>query len=168
MRARRSRTGVLRLRRLRLEERCRPVAPEGALAATPLTRIRCREFQPVSIRKLDNGNYRVDFPVEISGWVKFNNIEGPAGHTIDVSFLSNQYSGENHYTFAGNGPENYSPRFNWFVFSGIEIRNWPGELKASQVTAQAVNTYIAESATFETSNELFQQDQYHLEKKSDR
>ena len=41
------------------------------------------------------------------------------------------------------------------MFSGVEIRNWPGELKAEQLTAQAVNTYIEASATFETSNQLF-------------
>lgn len=131
-------------------------APEGDLVAHTAYPDKVTErIEPVSIRKLDNGNYSVDFGVEISGWVRFNNIEGPAGHTFDVTFNGNQYSGENHYTFAGKGPENYAPRFNWFVFSGIEIKNWPGELKASHLTAEAVNTYIEEAATFETSNPLF-------------
>ncbi|HZY81157.1 MAG TPA: family 78 glycoside hydrolase catalytic domain [Cyclobacteriaceae bacterium] len=131
-------------------------APEGDLVAHTAYPDKITErIQPVSVRKLDNGNYAVDFGVEISGWVKFNNIEGPAGHTIDITFTSNTYSGENHYTFAGNGPENYAPRFNWFVFSGVEIKNWPGELKASHVTAEAVNTYVDVAATFETSNKLF-------------
>jgi alpha-L-rhamnosidase len=131
-------------------------APEGDLVAhTSYPDKVTEQIQPVSIRKLDNGNYQVDFGVEISGWVRFNNMEGPGGHTIDVSFKSNQFSGENHYTFAGKGPENYAPRFNWFVFSGIEIKNWPGELKESHLTAEAVNTYVEEAATFETSNKLF-------------
>lgn len=131
-------------------------APEGDLVAHTSHPDKVTEqLQPVSIQKLENGNYKVDFGVEISGWVRFNNIEGPAGHTIDISFNSNLYSGDNHYTFAGKGPENYAPRFNWFVFSGIEIKNWPGELKASHVTAEAVNTYIDVSATFETANPLF-------------
>lgn len=131
-------------------------APEGDLVAhTAYPDKVTGQLQPVSIRRLDNGNYQVDFGLEISGWVRLNNIEGPAGHTIHIAFNGNQFSGENRYTFAGNGPENYAPRFNWFVFSGIEISNWPGELKASHLTAEAVNTYIKEAATFETSNPLF-------------
>ena len=35
------------------------------------------------------------------------------------------------------------------------MTNWPGELKAEQVRSQAVNTYIDATATFETSNQLF-------------
>lgn len=97
----------------------------------------------------------MDFGVEISGWVKLNNVEGPAGHKINITFNANQFSGENSYIFRGDGPETYAPRFNWFVFSGIEIKNWPGELKPEHLTAQAVNTYVEQSATFETSNQLF-------------
>ena len=37
-------------------------------------------------------------------------------------------------------------RFNWFVFSAVEISNWPGELKPEMLTAEAVNTYIEEYA----------------------
>jgi alpha-L-rhamnosidase len=131
-------------------------SPEGELVAHTAQPDKVTEqLQPISIQKLENGNYKVDFGVEISGWVRFNNIEGPAGHTIEISFNGNEFSGENRYTFAGKGPENYAPRFNWFVFSAIEIKNWPGELIESQLTAEAVNTYIEESATFETSNKLF-------------
>ncbi len=35
--------------------------------------------------------------------------------------------------------------------------NWPGELRAEHLSAEAVNTYIEPSATFQTSNELFNQ-----------
>jgi len=112
-------------------------------------------IEPVSIEKLDDGCYYVDFGVEISGWVRLNNVEGPAGHKIEITPRANLRSGENSYVFRGEGPESYAPRFNWFVFSGVEISNWPGELKPEHLTAEAVNTYIEPSATFETSNELF-------------
>ncbi|KAF0233717.1 MAG: hypothetical protein FD181_3771, partial [Prolixibacteraceae bacterium] len=82
------------------------------------------QLQPVKIEKLENGNYFVDFGKEISGWVRLNNVSAPAGHQIDISFNSNLYSGDNTYIFKGEGPENYAPRFNWFVFSGVEIKNW--------------------------------------------
>jgi alpha-L-rhamnosidase len=131
-------------------------APFGKLVAHTAHPDRVtEELEPVSIEKLGEGHYQVDFGVEISGWVKLNGVEGPAGHTITITPNSNQYSGTNEYTFRGEGPESYSPRFNWFVFSGVEITNWPGELKAEQLTAQAVNTHIEASATFETSNQLF-------------
>jgi alpha-L-rhamnosidase len=112
-------------------------------------------IEPVSIEKLDEGHYKVDFGVEISGWVRLNGVEGPAGHTIGIKPNANLYSGENSYTFSGEGPENYAPRFNWFVFSGVEITNWPGELRSEHLTAEAVNTFIEPTAHFETSNELF-------------
>lgn len=131
-------------------------APEGELAAQTAYPDKVTEqLKPVSIQKLENGNYKVDFGVEVSGWVRLNNVQGPEGHTIDITFNGNQFSGENHYTFAGKGLENYAPRFNWFVFSAVEIKNWPGELKPENITSEAVNTYVEESATFETSNKLF-------------
>ncbi len=112
-------------------------------------------IEPVSIEKLAEGHFKVDFGVEISGWVRLNEVEGPEGHTIRIIPKANLYSGENSYTFRGEGPEDYAPRFNWFVFSSVEITNWPGELMPEHLTAEAVNTYIEPTAHFETSNELF-------------
>ncbi|MDT0647990.1 family 78 glycoside hydrolase catalytic domain [Zunongwangia sp. F260] len=131
-------------------------APEGQLVAHTANPDKVMErIEPISIVKTGEGNYTVDFGVEISGWVRLNNVEGPAGHKIDISFISNQYSGENSYIFKGNGLETYAPRFNWFVFSAVEITNWPVELKAEHLTAEAVYTYVEESADFSTSNQLF-------------
>ncbi len=130
-------------------------APEGNLVAHTAHPDKVTEqIKPVSIEKLENGNYKVDFGVEISGWVRLNNVTGPAGHQIEIAFNGNEYSGDNTYIFRGDGVENYAPRFNWFVFSGIEIKNWPGDLKAENLTAEAVNTYVERSSTFETSNQL--------------
>jgi len=110
---------------------------------------------PVSIEKLGAGHYFVDFGVEISGWVRLHNVEGPEGHRIKLQFNGNLYSGDNSYICNGKGPETYAPRFNWFVFSGVEITNWPGELTPEHLTAEAVNTSIEQTAKFETSNSLF-------------
>ncbi|MEN8157152.1 MAG: family 78 glycoside hydrolase catalytic domain, partial [Bacteroidota bacterium] len=131
-------------------------APEGKLVAHTVLPDRVTEqIQPLSIKKMENGNYYVDFGVEISGWVRLNRVEGPEGHKIKITFDSNEYSGENTYIFGGKGPESYAPRFNWFVFSGVEIADWPGELKPEHLTAEAVNTDVEISATFHTSNPLF-------------
>lgn len=131
-------------------------APLGKLVAqtSPADKV-MEQLQPVKIEKLANGNYKVDFGKEISGWVRLENVTAPAGHRIDIAFNSNLYSGDNTYIFSGNGLENYAPRFNWFVFSGIEIKNWYGELKPENITAESVYTDVPESAEFETSNTLF-------------
>jgi alpha-L-rhamnosidase len=131
-------------------------APEGKLVAhTAYTDKVTKRLQPIKIVKTDSGTYKVDFAEEISGWLRLNDVEGPEGHKVQVKFNGNLYSGDNSYIFKGKGKENYAPRFNWFVFSGVEIFNWPGELKPEHLTAEAVNTHIDETATFETSNQLF-------------
>ncbi len=130
--------------------------PFGKLVAhTAHTDQVTERIAPVSIEMLGEGHYQVDFGVEISGWVRLNGVEGPEGHTIQIMPNANLFSGENSYTFRGEGPEDYAPRFNWFVFSGVEITNWPGELKPGHLTAEAVNTFVEPAARFETSNELF-------------
>ena len=130
-------------------------APEGKLVAHTANTDKVTErLQPITIKKISDGNFKVDFGVEISGWVKLKNINGPKGHKIDISFNSNLYSGDNSYVLNGKRNESYAPRFNWFVFSGVEIHNWPGELTKENIIAEMVNTQIDESATFNTSNEL--------------
>lgn len=131
-------------------------APEGKLVAHTAYPDRVMErISPRSIKKLENGNYFVDFGEEVSGWVRLNNVTGPAGHKIEIKYNSNIFSGDNSYIFKGDGPENYAARFNWFIFSSVEISNWPGELKPEMLTAEVVYTYVEESAVFETSNTLF-------------
>ncbi len=131
-------------------------APEGNLVAHTAYPDRVMErISPRSIRKFENGNYFVDFGEEVSGWLRLNNVTGPAGHKIEIKYNSNIFSGDNSYVFRGEGPENYAARFNWFIFSSVEISNWPGDLKPEMLTAEVVYTYVEESSVFETSNPLF-------------
>jgi len=133
-------------------------APEGDLVAhTSYPDKIIEDFKPVDIKKVADGHYQVDFGVEISGWVRFAEINGEEGDEISVSFNGNLYSGENRYICSGETEKNYAPRFNWFVFSGVEIRNWPGELTVEDVTAEAVNTYIEDASEFSSSNPLFEE-----------
>ena len=133
-------------------------APEGKLVAhTAYTDKVVETLAPVWIEKMYDGRYLVDFGVEVSGWIRLKNVEGPAGHKVEIRYLSSSYSGDNSYIFKGQGKENYAARFNWFVFRQVEILNWPGELRPEQIVAEVVNTYVKESATLETSNPLFDQ-----------
>ena len=131
-------------------------APEGKLVTqtSESDKVTLR-IPPRSIEKTKEGNYKVDFGVEISGRLRLNHISGPAGQKIEIKYLCNTYSGDNSYICKGGGDESYASRFNWFVFSAVEILNWPGELKPEDITAEAVNTDVEESAKFETSNSLF-------------
>ncbi|MDF1576220.1 MAG: alpha-L-rhamnosidase N-terminal domain-containing protein [Bacteroidales bacterium] len=130
--------------------------PEGRLVAHTAHPDQVTErLAPVSVEKLGEGHYFVDFGVEISGWVRLIDVKAPIGHQVEIIPKANLYSGKNTYIFGEDGLKTYAPRFNWFVFSGLEIKNWPGELKPEQLVAEAVNTYIEPSATFESSNGLF-------------
>ncbi len=98
-------------------------APEGKLVAQTAHPDKVVErLKPIRIEKMYNGNYRVDFGVEVSGWVKLSNVESPAGHKIEIKYLGNNFSGDNSYIFSGKGKENYAARFNWFVFTILRYK----------------------------------------------
>ncbi len=132
-------------------------APFGKLVAHTAPADKVVEcLKPIRIEKMYNGNYIVDFGEEVSGWVRLNNIEGPAGYKIEIKYLSNTYSGDNSYIFSGDKEKkSYAARFNWFIFREVEIVNWPGVLSPEQITAEVVNTSVEKSADFETSNSMF-------------
>ncbi|MBK6817367.1 MAG: family 78 glycoside hydrolase catalytic domain [Saprospiraceae bacterium] len=132
--------------------------PFGRLVAhtSPTDKI-TKTYQPLKIEKLSNGHYKVDFAEEISGWVRLKNVTAPTGHQIKITFNANVYSGDNTFTFNGQKNQTYAPRFNWFVFSGVDIENWYGELLPENIQAEAINTDVKENAVFETSNPLFNQ-----------
>jgi len=131
-------------------------APYGKLAAHTAHPDKVVErIKPVRIEQMYNGNWLVDFGEEVSGWVRFDGIEGPEGHKIEIKYLCNTYSGDNSYVFSGNGKEDYAARFNWFIFRQVEVVNFQGVLAPEQITAEVVNTQVEKSAGFETSNPMF-------------
>jgi len=133
-------------------------APEGKMKAhmSPADRVMER-LKPVEIETLEDGKYRVDFGQEISGWLHLLNVEGEAGHKIDIKYICESPVGDNSYTLKGGGPESYAARFTWFVFREVEISNWPGELKPEQLVAEAVYSDVETTGEFECSNDLFNQ-----------
>lgn len=136
------------------------IPPEGKMKAHMAETDRVMErLEPVAIHKIEEGHYMVDFGQEISGWLHISGVEGEAGHKIDIRYISNdsirETSGSNSYILKGNGPESYAARFTWFVFRYAELTNWPGELNAGQLKAEAVYTNVATTGKFETSSSLF-------------
>ncbi len=131
-------------------------APRGHMKAhmSPTDKV-MEVLQPKEVTSLGEGHYRIDFGEEISGWLNMQDVIGPEGHTIEISYISESMMGDNTWTLKGGGPESYVPRFTWFVFREVEIRNWPGELDERQVTAEAVYSDVETTGEFETSNPLF-------------
>lgn len=130
-------------------------APIGKLTAhtSPTDKI-CEVLKPVSLTRNEKGEYEVDFGKEISGWIRIKDMRGKAGQKMSVKYISESPLGREEYTFSGQGPESYAPRFTWYVFSKAVISGL-GELKADQLQAEAVNTDVPVCAEFHTSNELF-------------
>jgi len=113
------------------------------------------QLKPVSVIKNADNTYHVDFGEEISGWVRILNVQGDSGRVIDFDYICESPVGDNTYTLKGGGPESYAARFTWFVFRKVVIKNWPGNLSADQIIAEAVYTDVETTGNFETSNTLF-------------
>lgn len=130
--------------------------PEGLMKAhmSPTDKV-MEKIKPVSIIKNADGKYYVDFGQEISGWLRISGVKGPAGRVIDFDYICESPVGDNTYTLNGTGNESYAARFTWFVFRQVVVNNWPGNLSADQITAEAVYTNVETTAKFETSNPLF-------------
>ncbi len=130
-------------------------APEGDLVAQfgPSDRVTAT-YSPVSIEKIDStGVFRVSFPEEISGWVALKDLKLREGQNVTVGYINESLPACTVYTAKGSGSESYHPRFEWYVFSQVEIAGLD-ELEPSQIEAQAVNSDVAQSTRFETSNTL--------------
>lgn len=130
--------------------------PEGKMKAhiSPTDKV-MEELKPVTIIKNRDGKFYVDFGEEISGWIRINNVQGDSGRVINFDYICESSVGTNSYTLKGGGPESYAARFTWFVFRQVVVSNWPGDLTADQITAEAVYTDVPTTGKFETSNSLF-------------
>ena len=132
-------------------------APCGKLIPQngPADRITER-YHPVSIKKQENGSFKIKFPVEVSGWVALKNIQAKEGQKIEIKYISESGNGANTYIAKGSGNESYHARFTWFVFSEVEIHGLDN-LTSEQIEAHLVCSDVEEAGSFRTSNDLFNQ-----------
>lgn len=129
--------------------------PSGQMSAmtSPADKI-TQVLTPVSLKKLGDKKYEVDFGKEIAGWIHFHHLKGIKNDTLRADFVCECVEGAERYIFNGSGDEEYRPYFTWYVFSKAVISGIDN-LKASQLTAEAVNTDVPLMAQFKTSNPLF-------------
>ena len=129
--------------------------PKGQLTAQTSPGDKTTEvLHPVSLKKLTDGRYEVDFGKEIAGWIHFKDVTGQKGDTLRVNYVCESPQGTQNYVFKGDGHESYAPRFTWFAFSKAIISGVK-DLTENQLQAEAVNTDVPISAYFHTSNPLF-------------
>jgi len=132
-------------------------APDGKLCEMDGAPDRIIEvLKPYSIKKLENGNWEVDFNDYVSGWVRLKNFQLPEGAEVELEFpTESPGNGVYKYISDGSAVKEYAPRFCWWVFYKVIVKGWQGELKASNIQAEVVHSYVPVNAHFACSNELF-------------
>jgi alpha-L-rhamnosidase len=132
-------------------------------------------FKPRSVSKNAQGEIIIDFGQNLVGWIILK-LNGNAGHKVTIHHAEvldkhgNFYT-ENlraadqviEYTLTGGGEEVYEPRFSFFGFRYVRIRNFPGDLKPEQLQAVALYSDMKPTGKFLTSNKLINQLQHNIE-----
>ena len=128
-------------------------APTGELTpqSSPSDKVTAT-YKPLAFTPTPNGTWIVEFPEEISGWIRFNGVRAHKGDTIKVKYFCESPLGVHQYISDGK-PAYYNPRFTWYVFSKAEISG-AQDLLPSQIVAEAVNTDVPEISRFSSSDSL--------------
>ena len=133
-------------------------APDGELVPfDPAIADRIVEvLKPRSITRLGDGSWEVDFGDYVTGWVRIHGLNAPEGTEVEMEFPI-EVDGNGTYKYISNGSRDadYAPRFVWWTFRKAIVKGWPGELKASNLTAEVVHTDLPVTGHFECSNPLF-------------
>lgn len=132
-------------------------APDGKLCGhvSPTDKVMGR-FSPISLEKIGYCTWEVEYPVEISGWIRFADIKMNCGDTLEVKYVSDQWVGLHRYIAKDDKPINHTPRFNWYVFSKAIISG-VAELKPENLIAEAVNSDVKSIAHFQSSDTTLNQ-----------
>ena len=125
---------------------------------------RTEELAPVEIFTTDSGSTVVDFGQNIAGWVRLQ-LEGPAGTEVTVRHAEVLVDGVPDYatlrvaeatdTFvlAGDGVEEFEPRFTFHGFRYAELDGLPSELDTNRIRATVVHSDMDRTGWFECSDE---------------
>jgi len=131
-------------------------APTGKLSAhTSEGDVIYDILKPVSIQKLEDGSYDVDFGVEITGWVRLMNFKAEKGSTVTMTFENDQIINHNRYIADGTLVKEYAPRFTFFTFSKVNVAGL-SDLTAANLQAEWVCTNLKQNSEFSSSNTLFE------------
>jgi alpha-L-rhamnosidase len=139
------------------------VAPEGPP-------VRCiEEVLPISIVTTPSGAHVIDLGQNLVGRLRIR-VSGAAGDTVTIRTAEVMQHGELYtrplrdakstdvYTLAGEGVEEWEPRFTIHGFRFAEITGWPGDIEAAvadgDIVARVYHTDLERTGWFESSNDL--------------
>jgi alpha-L-rhamnosidase len=119
---------------------------------------------PVSVEAVAGNRIRLDFGQNIAGKLRIR-VAGPAGHTVTLHHAEVLEDGllgvrplrtavsVDRYTLAGDGPEEWTPRFTLHGFRYAELENWPGGIETVDVDALVVHTDMERTGWFDSSHQ---------------
>jgi alpha-L-rhamnosidase len=135
-----------------------------AEATTPPIR-RIEELAPQAIWKSSAGTTVVDFGQNLAGWARLR-LDGPRGTIVTIRHSEVLVDGVPDYTtlrtaeatdryiLAGNGPQEFEPRFTYHGFRYAEIEGLAVDLRPADIRAVVVHSDMTRTGWFETSNDL--------------
>jgi alpha-L-rhamnosidase len=133
-----------------------------------------QELRPDSIFQTPKGETVVDFGQNMVGWVKIR-VKGNRGDTVLLRhaevldqegnfYLDNIRSARQEilYILKGGGEEVFEPHFTFQGFRYVRVDQFPGGMKADNLTAVVIHTDLVKTGSFECSNPLVNQLQHNI------
>ncbi|WP_350001297.1 family 78 glycoside hydrolase catalytic domain [Pseudarthrobacter sp. WHRI 8279] len=141
----------------------------GAWAeATPASAPPVRRIEELPVKEVlttPSGATVLDFGQNLVGRLRIR-VSGEAGHTVTLRHAEVLEDGElslrplrqaaatDTYSLAGNGSEEWEPRFTFHGFRYAQVDNWPGELDPAAITAVVMHNDMRRTGWFECSDPL--------------
>ncbi len=145
------------------------IASEGAAVR------KIQEIKPVKVFRSPKGSLLVDMGQNMVGWIRLK-VKGNTGTVVTLRHAEvldkyGEFYTENlraakcelNYTLTGTGEEIYEPRFTFMGFRFVEVKGFPGELTADNITGVVVHSDMPVTGTYESSNALLNQLQHNIQ-----
>ena len=130
-----------------------------------------REVQKVAPQRVfqsSTGKTLIDFGQNLVGWLRFSNLQGPAGTNITIRHAEVLDEGEigvrplstakatDTYILNGDNNQTWEPSFTYHGFRFIEVNGWPNStaLDGEHLQAVVVHSDMERTGYFECSDKL--------------
>lgn len=147
------------------------VVPGDPARLVPAASPPVRMHEEVAVQQMllsPTGATILDFGQNLVGWLRIR-VSGPAGSTVRMRHAEVLEHGElgtrplrraaatDSFTLAGDGVEEYSPRFTFHGFRYAELDGWPGDLDPAAVVAVVVHSDMVRTGHLSTGDPLLDQ-----------
>ncbi len=132
-------------------------------------------LQPTERIITPEGDTVLDFGQNLVGRLTFT-VSGPAGHPVQIDhaevldkdgnfYTANLRSARQEviYTLAGGAPERFRPPFTFMGFRYVRLRNWPGEVRPEDFSAEVLHSAMRPTGSFTSSDSLINQLQRNIQ-----